>query len=119
IGGGGLFGIFDLYSECVNGKRVYARVHVAGSEVGFGAAVSGSGSSITLEDDFSTPDYHALEGVFEAVWAQAALGGGYGIGAVQIGDARVIPAYGPIAGIDLSIGGSAGRAWVVQHEDMS
>jgi RHS repeat-associated protein len=115
-GGGGVFGIYDLVSACVNKMKVHARVHVAGFAVGFGSIVSASGGAITLKDDLSTPDYSALEGSYKAVWLAAALGGGYSLGAVQLGEARALPANGAIGGLDASIGGAAGTAWVVQHD---
>jgi RHS repeat-associated protein len=115
VGGGGVFHIYELRSECVNNRRVHARVHARGFAVGFGLALAGPGGHVTLEDGYSTPDHRNLEGSFKVVWGTVASGIGYGIGALQLGEARSIPSRGLAAGIDLSAGGAAGLSTVVQQ----
>ena len=121
-GGGAVYDIYTLFSECVKGKRGYARVHASGPAVGFGLEITGGGGSITFEDSLSYVDPDVFNGTYKKVAYGIAWGGGFGGGIVELGGATsslsgLIPAL--IGGIDLSIVGSAGRAWVVQKDILS
>lgn len=119
VGGGVMFDIYTLFSECINGKRAYVRVHASGPAVGFGLALTGGGGSITFEDGLSDVNPDVFNGEYKKVAYGAALGGGVGGGIVQLGSAYsslsgLVPAL--VGGIDLSVAGTAGRAWVVDKK---
>ena len=119
VGGGVMFDIYTLFSECINGKRDYVRVHAAGPAVGFGLALTGGGGSITFDDGLSDVNPDVFNGEYKKVAYGAALGGGVGGGIVQLGSAYsslsgLVPAL--VGGIDLSVAGTAGRAWVVDKK---
>lgn len=111
-GGGTVFGAFQLKSECINGSQQLAQVYASGPAVGFGLQLTGSGSTVTFEDGRSTPDASVFDGQFLMVWAGAAAGLGYGVASIQLGEATAPFSHGYSAGIDMSIGGTAGRSWV-------
>ena len=117
VGGGVSYDIYTLFSKCVNGKKGYARVHASGPAVGFGLELTGGGGSITFEDDLSNVNPDVFNGTYKKVAYGIAWGGGFGGGIIELGGATsslsgLSPA--PVGGIDLSIIGSAGRAWVVE-----
>lgn len=116
-GGGGVFDIYTLRTPCVNGKQGYAKVHAAGSAVGFGLVVAGGGGSISFEDNLSEVDPTVFNGPYKKAGYGIAWGGGFGGGIVQLGGATsllsgLIP--GPVGGVDFSVAGTVGRAWVVE-----
>ena len=119
IGSGAVFDIYTLLSECINGKYAYVRGHASGAAVGFGLAFTGGGGSITFEDGLSDINPNVFDGEYKKVSYGAALGGGVGGGIVQLGSAYSSfsgLALSLIGGIDLSIVGTAGRAWVVDQK---
>jgi RHS repeat-associated protein len=111
-GGGAAFGAFQLKSECVNGFQQLAQVYAAGPAVGVGLQLTGSGSTFTFEDGRSTPDATVFNGQFLMAWAGGAAGLGYGVSSIQLGEARAPLSHGYSAGVDMSVGGTAGRSWV-------
>jgi len=111
-GGGAAFGAFQLKSECVNGSQQLAQVYAAGPAVGFGLQLTGSGGTFTFEDGRSTPDATVFNGQFLMAWAGGAAGLGYGVSSIQLGEATAPFSHGYSAGVDMSVGGTAGRSWV-------
>ncbi|WP_193222194.1 RHS repeat-associated core domain-containing protein [Alkalilimnicola sp. S0819] len=131
------FFVFDLETECVNGKKGYAKVLMTGPGIGAGLLdASASQSSITLTDATSSPaprsvfNDRSLEGGFiaTAAWSMGQtasqrlgqkLGGGsgkadgVGCAAVRLGDAGG-SGCGSIFGVDVSIGLFFGSSTVLE-----
>jgi len=112
LGGGAARYTFDLLSECINGRQVKANVVAGGPIVGFGIKLSGTSGSIEFEDGNSEPDAFVFEGTAKFSGAGGAIGGGLGLGAIQLGGTRSIGG-GFIKGLDFSVFGGAGISRVV------
>lgn len=121
---------FDMTSECVNGKRVRARVLAVGPGAGFGAEISGTRESATFEDSLLTPDASVFDGLF--LYAGAGLSippkqsnelgmrlagaknppHGVSASAIRLGGARALDA-GFVRGFDFGIGFLIGSSTVL------
>lgn len=115
-GGGGIYEYYTLWSECIGGRKGFARVKTFGSAVGFGATIGGGGGSVVLEDGRDDFDLN----VFNGQYKKSGYGFGFGLtvgGAlIQLGEARtdlssLSPSLG--AGWDNSIIGTVGWSKVV------
>lgn len=114
--GAGVF-VFDLKSDCVNGKQVSAVVIAPAVAAGFGAKATGGGSSVQLHDWTNDPNADTLNGVFVAISAGIVVGGGGGWSKYTVGNAYSdglgwMP-QGPAYGFDFSVGAFVGSAAVV------
>lgn len=100
--GAGRF-IYNLISECIDGKQVQVRVevNVAGVDIGF--PVSGVGGHLEFEDSRSAPDPAAFGTEFLYVGVSASWGIGIALSAASF-DAGTIQSKGLslLAGVDLS-----------------
>jgi hypothetical protein len=116
--GGGQF-LFDLKSECVNGKYAYVHVYASAVVTGLGAKVTGGGSSITFNDSNSEIDPYVFEGTFRFFSAGAGVGLTYGWSYIQLGEAFATPSWkpSPSIGFDASVAASIyGRSAVFWPE---
>lgn len=101
--GGGRF-IFNLISECVDGKQVQVRVIVNAAGVDIGSPVSGVGGALDFDDARSVPDPAAFEKEFLYIGVSAAYGIGGSLSAMSF-DRGSIQSNGLslVGGIDLSL----------------
>ena len=84
---GGYLSLFNLTSDCVCGKKVRVTVFAAGLSAGGGAFFGEN--SVKLEDNRQCPDPTVFDGFYGQAGVRAALGPfGYGIGKLQLGDAK-------------------------------
>ena len=96
----GMF-VFNLASECVNGKHLVVKVEADGYGPGLSAIpISETGGQIEFEDDLPTPDENVFNGKFLYLNASAAYGMGFGASKIRLGGARSKSGIGTIAGID-------------------
>jgi Rhs family protein len=123
---------FGLRSECRSGRRAYALVKAAGFGAGlnikFAPPVSGTISPIELEDRLDHIDPNVFNGWFSTWSAGAAYHFGYSASIYQLGGngryltkpenagAWAKPSAGSERGIELGVGGIAGRSRVIGHE---
>ncbi|MCZ2112525.1 MAG: RHS repeat-associated core domain-containing protein [Anaerolineae bacterium] len=116
---GATFALFDLKSECVNGK--YAYTHAWASAVVFGTGIkfSASGGPVTFDDGYTAIDPYVFQGRF-VLWSAA---GGPGLNPswsyIQLGDAFSIPSWTPSPSIGLDFSAFAtiyGRSMVFWPE---
>ena len=116
---GVLFDFYTLHTDCINGKRGFARVMAGSGTMGFGTPISIGGGSVTFEDNLSEVNPN----VFNGVYAKFAYGFGFGLtvggSQIQLGNARtslgsLSPSLG--AGLDMSVSGSGGRAKVLSQK---
>jgi RHS repeat-associated protein len=85
--GAGFF-LYDLTSECVNGKRAHAKVVASAVAAGGGLTYTGSGSSAKFYDFRSTPEPEVFNGAF-VMWSAGVAAGSYSLGCsmTTMGDA--------------------------------
>ena len=100
-GGAAGFYIFNLTSECIDGKQVRVRVYADGVGVGLSVfPISETGGKIEFEDDRSIPDGSVFNGEFLSLSASVAWGLGGSVSKVRLGYARSKGWGGLIGGID-------------------
>lgn len=116
IGGGGIFEYYTLWSECIGGRKGFARIKTFGSAVGLGAFISGGGGSVVLEDGRNDFDLNVFNGQYKKAGYGFGFGATVGGSLIQLGEARtdlssLSPSLG--AGWDNSIIGTVGLSEVV------
>ena len=101
--GGGRF-IFNLISECINGKQVQVRVLVNAVGVDIGSPVTEMGGHLEFDDARSTPDPAAFETEFLYVGVSASFGIGASLSAMSF-DRGTIQSHGLslVGGVDVSL----------------
>lgn len=114
------YDILTLATKCIKGKQGYARVHARAWMVGFGAALTITGGSITLEDNLTEVNPNVFNGIYKKFATGIGLGAIYGVTTLQVGgDSSPLQSYKPSfgAGIyDFSIASGAGSAIVVDKK---
>ncbi len=117
--GAGFF-LFDLTSECTNGKQAHAKVFASSVAGGFGAKWTGSGSAIQMHDWTDTPNPDVFNGVFVMASGGIVAGGGGGCSKVTLGDAYSDGfCGGPVYGFDFSAGVYVGASMVIGSPEVT
>lgn len=115
-GGGFIYEYYTLWSECIGGRKGFAKVEARGSAVGFGATIGGGGGSVVLEDGRNDFDLNVFNGQYKKAGYGFGFGATVGGALIQLGEAKtdlssLSPALG--AGWDNSIVGTVGWSKVV------
>jgi len=102
--------MYQLTSECVNGKQAFVEVKAVGGGLGFGWSVAGSNS--TFQDGLSHVNPHVFNGAYSKTGFGAALGIGGQCQRVNLGGAWSEWGCGVQGGIDYSVGFTYGTSYV-------
>jgi len=120
IGAGGF--TFDLTSECINNYRL--RIKGFASTVAVGAGLkwikyTGTKSSASFYDDYSTPNPNAANGFAGVISAGAAFRGkGYSFSTIKLGHLISNFGGGPEKGFDFSAGVYLGASTVLSSQKL-
>jgi RHS repeat-associated protein len=125
----GLF-YFNLRSQCIDGRRGWAKILAVGPGLGFGVEITGTSEAATFEDGLAAPDPNVFDGKFlyagagiaiprsaeQSLGIRLAGGGnpanGFAGSAIQLGGARSI-GVGLVWGFDFSVGALVGSSTVL------
>ena len=110
LSGSGTIGIvgggidrYTLTSECINGSRTVVQLRAIYPVVAVGAPYSYTGSNVSFKDPLLVPNPNVFLGSYSRASAGAAMGGGYGGSAVQMGAAGSDWGGSAEAGLDLGV----------------
>lgn len=95
--------IFTLWSECVDGRKAYARVHANALGVGRSLNLGNSGGEITLRDPYDEIYLSELVGPFAAATSGIVYGGGVTAGSITVGQAESVGIASAAAGVEANL----------------
>lgn len=113
---GGIFEIYTLWSDCVDGKKAGVRVHARGYAFGPGFPIGITGGSIEFEDNLSYINPQVFNGSYLKFSFEVAVGGGGGVWRTWLGGAHSPPGggldSGPIGGYSFNLIGVIGDSYL-------
>jgi hypothetical protein len=102
--------MYQLTSECVNGKQAFVNVKAVGAGAGYGWSVSGS--NVTFEDGLSDVNPYVFNGLYSKTGFGFSLGMGGQCQRINLGGAWSTWGCGVQGGIDYSAGFTYGTSYV-------